>query len=129
MSAIDITDYKSLMNDYAMAWALIELSTDYLLDAVDTVVALNEREPELDMLQDLWDTYSTAVLTIGTEGNLVQGVRSIQAHILKRSSYTNVSDWWEAEAPGEDVPQEWGDLSEYAGYTYDAADIDGPVVI
>lgn len=131
MGVIDYVDYVALIDNYAQAWSLISLSVDYLESAVDTVVLLNEVDPELDMLQDVYDTYAIAVSSIKTEGNLVQGVRSIQAHILKRSTAITVSEWWEDNRPDPPgtatVPLEWADLSEYAGYTYDAPDIGPPI--
>ena len=96
---IDFSSYDSIINDYAAARALILLSMDYLEEAVNVVVALNEVIPEVDLLQDFWDTYQVAVETVGSVYNFVQAVRSLQNHIVNRGDETDINDWLEVLFP------------------------------
>jgi len=125
---ISYANYQSVIEDYAAARSLILLSLDYLETAVDVIVALDEVIPEVDLLQDFWDTYQIAVDTLGSLYNFVQAVRSIQNHIVNRGDEDNVNDWLDEEGGSSaTVPEEWADLSEAAGFTYDSDNIGGPI--
>jgi len=123
MAYIDLTNYQSLINDYADARQQTLSAIDYLETAVQTVVDLDVLEPELDLLRPFYDTYLLASDTWGSTTTYNAAVRALQNHIINRSDYDDVDDWLNAQSISYRVPYYWAELSEAAGFPYSAGNI------
>jgi hypothetical protein len=122
---IDFAYYQTLTDDYSAAKSLVTQAIDYLEQAVDVVVMLDEVIPEVDLLSDFYSSYLNALNILGANSVFSQAVRSLQSHVLNRGGYANIDAYMLAEAGAWQVYQEWADLSQSCGYVYAPAYIDG----
>lgn len=125
MPVITGTSYMSLQADLASARDTVVSAKQDLFDAVYTVVLLDVIIPEIDLLNSFWSTYQGNAGMWDSVTNLLGAVRSLQQHVIARSSYTSVDEYIYNEiynpSGGEDlVEASFKYLSDTAGYTIDA---------
>jgi len=114
MALISFVDYRTLSDDLAAARESTLNIMSFTFDAVYTVVLLQDVQQEVDMLNDFWNTYLLNADTFETPSTLLGAVRSMDSHVLNRSSYTTVDSYLVAN--GGTVSQVFADLSASAGY-------------
>jgi len=124
MSYIDFEDYKTIINYYSDAKLLLENSITYFEDAVNLIVALDDLQPELDLLQPFYDAYLMASDTFSGKSVFTGAVRALQSHTLVRSGESTVNDWLDEQDAVYQVPCRWADLSALAGYVYEDSKTD-----
>lgn len=114
MALISFADYRILSDNLAAARESTLSVNAYCFDAVYTVVLLQDVQQEVDMLEDFWNTYLLNADTFETPSTLLGAVRSMDSHVLKRSTYTTIDAYLIAN--GGTVSQTFADLSSAAGY-------------
>lgn len=121
MSVISKTDYLSIQADYAAARDTIISAKDDLFDAVYTVVMLQVIIPEVDLLNPLWNVYQGNTSSLESFGNLIEGVRVLQQHIVTRSDYSTINEYLYNVVMPDKVEYSFKVMSDSIGYTVDAA--------
>jgi len=129
MAYINFTSYQSVIDNYSFARAFVQEAVDYLEAAVEDIVLLNVVQPEVDLLQSFWNTYLLGRDTFGTTSTFLEAVRALQNHIIVRSDDSTVSAWLDDQDSAYQVPNQWADLSEDAGYAYTAGKINGSILV
>lgn len=114
MALISFVDYRILSDDLAAARESTLNINAFTFDAVYTVVMLQDVQQEVDMLNDFWNTYLLNADTFETPSTLLGAVRSMDAHVLQRSTYATIDAYLIAN--GGTVSQIFADLSAAAGY-------------
>lgn len=121
MAVIAGTDYLDIATAYANARDQIIAAKDFFFDAVYIIVLLNEIKPEVDLLNDFWDSYNLNIDTLEAVTLFLAAVRSINSHVVFEGGFATVDEYLVSE--GILVPQTWADLSAEAGFTIDAGNI------
>lgn len=119
MSLISITDYLAIATSYADARDTVLAAKDHLLAAVNTIVQIDEIQPEVDLLNVFWDTYNLNVDQLGAVTLLLSAVRALNNHVLIQGGYSNLDEYFadnSIEATGN-VPASWAELCTAAGYS------------
>lgn len=127
-NVINYSDYLAIATNYASARDAVLSSSDFLLAAVNDIVALDVIEPEVDLLSEFFQSYQINADLFGSSTNLLSAVRRINNHVLNRggeSLNTYIAAGIAANGGGdtEKVPQTWADLCSAAGYEIDSANI------
>ena len=121
MSVISKTNYLSLQADLASARDTILSAKDDLFDAVYTVVMLQVVIPEVDLLNSFWNTYQGNVGTLESYTNLIDSVRSLQQHIITRSTYSTVNEYLYNVIMPDQVEYSFKVMSDSAGFAINAS--------
>ena len=131
--------YAVIAELYAQARSKMLLTSGYLYDAVEAVVALDVVVPEIDLLEAFYETYKIQTAALQSDVTLLPAVRALNQHVTNNytatapNSYDTTLDAYlgentAADFTGADIlPLEWADLSESAGYTIGSAYV-GPAV-
>lgn len=114
MALIAFTDFRSISDDLAAARESTLLIAEECFNAVYRVVLLQDINQEVDMLNDFWETYLLNSDTFEIPSTLLGAVRSMDQHVLKRSTYTTIDAYLLANVGT--VSQTFADLSNAAGY-------------
>ena len=123
MAVISGTDYQNIATQYATARELLLKVSEYLFEAVYQVVLLNEIVPEVDLLQEFYDSYLVNADLYKSPVTLLSAVRTINNHILNRSSFSDIDDYFVSE--GITVPRDWANLTSATGVSIDESNISG----
>lgn len=115
MAVITGTDYRDLAVAYSNARDTTLGAKQYLFDSVYLVVLLQSIQPEVDLLEPFWDSYTLNSASLQAPTLLMGAVRALNSHVLSAGGYETVDAYLVAE--GITVPQTWADLSAQAGYT------------
>ena len=122
MSVISGSDYKIIATEYANARTNVLESGQYLFNAVYDVVMLQALQPEVDLLQNFYDSYLVNSNMWMAPQSMLQAVTSINNHCIRRGNYASLNDYFAAQVvidPTFSVPQKWADLCEFAGFDVD----------
>ena len=114
MALIAYSDFRALSDDLAAARDSTLLVAVECFEAVYKVVLLQDIQQEVDMLNDFWETYLLNADTFETPSTLLGAVRSMDQHVLRRSSYTTIDQYLVFNVGF--VSQTFADLSSSAGY-------------
>lgn len=117
MAFITGAQYKQLADSLADARDTQILSKDFVFNAVYDIVLFQAIYPELDLLEDFWDAYSVETSATFSPSSLVGAVRSLQRHVIARSSYTSVDEYLWNELYPDKVQASFQTMSALAGYT------------
>lgn len=140
MAVITVTNYKSVMNDYAAAQDQLTGIADNYYNAAYTILFINVFDPEIDLLIPFNNAYvisQTAYLAAPPA--VVTAVDQLQRHILNKGTsggfgagqtagerYDDINDYYadkEAETPGafaSQIPSSFASLSAQAGHTIES---------
>ena len=118
MAVIAPQDYLAIATDYANARTSVLGSVQYLFDAVYEVVILNSIQPEVDLLNEFYNSYLVNTNQYSTPVTFLSAVRALNNHVLNRGdgSYTTISEYITEQVPGGKVPAAWADLCTSAGF-------------
>jgi len=114
MALIAYADYRAISDDLAAARDSQLLVAVEAFEAVYKIVLLQDIQQEVDMLNDFWDTYLLNSDTVETPASLLNAVRSMNQHVLKRSAYTTIDAYLLANAGC--VTTTFASISSAAGY-------------
>lgn len=126
MSAvISKEDYVQLANFYASARDLLLGTSDDLFDAVYEVVLLQAIEPEVDLVNPLWNAYTQNQDITTLPDNFLSAVTAINRHVQRRAGLVatdseSVIDQF-LSGSGLQVPQSWAVMSEAVGFPIDSS--------
>lgn len=115
MAFIAGTDYVAIATAYAIARAQQLTVKGYLFDAVYNIVMLQEIIPEVDLLNEFYNSYTVNANLFSAPQTLLQAVRRLNNHVLNRSSYATLDAYLAGE--GVTIPQLWAELCTAAGFT------------
>jgi uncharacterized membrane protein YkvA (DUF1232 family) len=76
---------------------------------------LQEVQPEVDLLDEFWNSYLINSTSWDSDSNLLSAIRKINQHVLLRGGYATLDLY--LAATGTKVYQTWADLCLEAGYT------------
>lgn len=113
-NVISQADYSSIATSYANARDKAVSAVGYLFDAVYTIVLLQDLLPEVDLLQEFYNSYLINNDLLKSPVNFMPAVRSLNNHVLNRSSYSDIDTY--LDAASQTIPQTWADLSASAGF-------------
>lgn len=114
MAFISGQDYVSLATAYASARDQQLTIKDYLFDAVYSIVLLQEIHPEVDLLNEFYDSYQVNATVLTAPQTLLQAVRRLNNHVLNRSNYSTIDNYLSGE--GVTVPRRWAELCSATGF-------------
>ena len=117
-NVISQADYQSIATSYANAREAVLSSVDYLLDAVYTIVQLDDIEPEVDLLNEFFNSYQINTDLFSSPVAFLSAVRGLNNHVLNRGSFPSVTAY--LSDTGTTVPEAWVDLSRVVGVDLDA---------
>lgn len=121
-TVISGNDYLDLATLYASAREKQIGIPDELDQAVELIVMLQVRVPELDLLQSFNGVYEYNLDQSINTSTLVPAVRTLNNHVITRGGYLNINEFLEEESIK--VPPLWAELSASVGYIIDPANID-----
>lgn len=121
MAVISGTDYFAVANNYATARDKIVSAVTYLFEAVYQIVLIQEIIPEVDLLNEFYNSYLINNDNLKSVVNLVPAVKSLNNHVLTRSTATSIDSYLDSE--GITVPQTWATLSNAAGFSISDSNI------
>jgi len=124
MPVINGADYLSISNDLANARDTIVSAQQDLFDAVYKVVMLQVIMPEVDLLNDFWQTYVSNVELLTSPTNILPAVSSLQQHVVERSTSGTVNGYIFNNVWPNLLDPTFYDLSARAGYDIDASYVD-----
>jgi hypothetical protein len=117
-------EYVSIANNYGSLRERLDATTDYLYDAVYTIVLFNEFEPTLDLLQTFYDTYVLQTQILNNNTPYHAAIRALNNHVLLRaidpstdSGYTDINDWFDDQGVGKVLKPEWQTMCAELGFT------------
>jgi len=137
---ISVTDYKSIMTDYAGAQNQLNGIADKYYDAAYTVLLTNVFNPEIDLLIAFHNAYVTSQGAYASAPtSAVNAINALQNHILNQAvsignvtglavgdRYTDINDYYEdystggqtafTQTPGN-IPAAFATISSQAGHT------------
>ena len=122
-NVISGASYVSVATSYAHARDKVVASVGYLFTAVYEIVLLQEILPEVDLLQEFYNSYLINNDLLKSPVNFLPAVRAINNHVLSRGGAllthgTDASlDAYLYNEGDLKVPQSWADLSSAAGFT------------
>ena len=122
MSVISGTDYKKIADEYAVARTNVIGAAEYLFDAVYEIVMLQSLQPEVDLLDEFYNSYLVNSNLWKAPSSLLSAVRSINNHVIRRGNYASLDAYFADQViidPTFTVPAAWADLCEIAGFTVD----------
>ncbi len=122
MAVIGGSDYRNVSDEYSIAYGLSLDVKDNLFNAVYLIVLLQSIEPEVDLLQEFWDSYLINSPLYSSSLNLSGAVSTMQTHVLTRGGYATVDAYLDAE--GIQVAAGWAELSSDAGFPISAGNIE-----
>jgi len=109
------TDYLSVATNYSTARTSVISAVTYLFEAVYQIVLLQEIIPEVDLLAEFYNSYLINNDILRSPVNFLPAVRSLNNHVLSRSSETSLDGYLSSE--NILVPQQWATLSLAAGFS------------
>jgi hypothetical protein len=121
MAFISGQDYVAIATAYANARSQQLVIKDYLFDAVYEIVMLQEIVPEVDLLNEFYNSYQVNADLFSAPQTLLNAVRRLNNHVLNRSSYSTLDLYLEGESVT--IPQKWADLCSAAGFTISESNI------
>ena len=128
MAEINSTSYLAIAEDYATAVSGLSGLSQHYYDAAYEILILSVFDPELDLLQPFYNAYLATSSLYSIPLSAVSAVAELQRHILSRATtpvtgvrYTDVNDWLSDQ--GIQVPEDFADVSNLAGFTIDPANI------
>mgnify|MGYP005841319723 CR=1 FL=1 len=114
-NVISGTDYNAIATNYSEARDRVVSAVDYLFEAVYQVVLLQSIVPEVDLLQEFFNSYQINNEALRSTVNLLPAVRSLNNHVLRRSDEESLDAYLTSE--GITVPASWASLSQSVGFT------------
>jgi hypothetical protein len=115
--------YKNIATAYAKLKYRLDTAGDYLLDAVNYILDTDELVPNIDLLNDFYQTYFVHFESLSADTPWLGPVRKLNAHVLGRGGYASINAYLAAKSTSENggvaikVPQAWADLSAATGQT------------
>jgi hypothetical protein len=116
------TDYLSVATNYSTARTSVVSAVTYLFEAVYQIVILQELIPEVDLLTEFYNSYLINNDILKSPVNFLPAVRSLNNHVLSRSSETSLDAYLVTE--GILVPAQWQTLSLAAGFTISNSNVE-----
>ena len=121
-TVISQTEYRNIALDYAAAYERLLEPNDFLYDAVYRVVLLQVVIPEVDLVNPFYDAYNITFNNSDIPSSMIDAVAAINNHVINRGGFDDVDAY--LDAGPITVPSGWATLSELAGFTIDASNID-----
>lgn len=121
--------YVAVATNYGNAREQVVASVGYLFTAVYEIVLLQDLLPEVDLLQEFYNSYLVNNDLLKSPVNFLPAVRAINNHVLSRAgdlltapgahpTYGPIDSFLYNSHHGPfTVPQSWADLSAAAGFT------------
>lgn len=119
---ISAEDYEALTLLYGAVVETIIDTKQILLDAVYQVVMMDVCVPEVDLLGSFWNAYNLQTGQNIYPETMLNAVRTLNSHVLKRGRYSNLNDYLGDN--GLLVSNHWQGLSEEVGFFIDDAYIE-----
>ena len=123
MAVISGTDYFAVASNYATARDAMVSAVTYFFEAVYQIVLIQEIIPEVDLLNEFYNSYLINNDNLKSVVNLLPAVKSLNNHVLTRSSATSLDGYLDNQ--GITVPNTWAVLSSAAGFTISESNISG----
>jgi hypothetical protein len=124
MAAIDSDSYDTIQGLYAEAARQIQGVSDYYYQAAYEVVLLQQFDPEIDLLQPMYNSWQSAITVYDNVPlSTIEAVRRLQRHVVNRASVSSINTWLTSN--GVQVEAEFAELSDAAGFPITCANIRG----
>lgn len=117
MAVISGANYVKIATSYGNARDQILSSIQFLFDAVYEVVLIKEIIPEVDLLDEFYNSYQINSNVFKSPVTLLQAVRSLNNHVLNRGGFADINAFFAAQPHGTVVPRAWADLSSAVGFS------------
>jgi len=122
MAVISGSDYLTITVQYGEARKKRLSGKNDLFDAVYTVVTLQAIVPEVDLLQEFWQSYLVNTDLLESSTLLLGAIRALQEHVLREGDFSKVDNYLDDQ--GLTVNNDFAALSADAGFPIDSSNID-----